>query len=82
MYNSFVRIRGDRNERKEWAGKVLLLARCSVNGESDGDELATVRYLVCVSVLDKAGEAVKSVRLNRAALGSSEGGKNVERSGC
>lgn len=52
------------------AGKVLLLFRCSVKGESDRDELAFVRYMKCVTYLDAKDEVLKCSCPQRATPGS------------
>lgn len=60
--NIFSLVRGKKNERETaYAGKVLLLFCCSVKRESDENELAFVRYLECLALLDKVNETMKCV---------------------
>lgn len=62
MWNSFVLIKGEKEGRKEvFAEKVLLLFRCSLKRESARKELAIVRYIECVALLDEKDEGLECV---------------------
>lgn len=64
MLNSSVLIQRERDGRKEvYVEKLLLLFRCSVKGQSDGDELAFVLYMKCVAPLHERDEALNCVCL-------------------
>lgn len=48
ILNTFVSIPEAKDGREEvWAGKMLLLLRCSVRGESDKNGLAFLRSIEC-----------------------------------
>lgn len=71
--NRFVSIQGKENGRKQvCSGEMLLLLLCSVSGESDGDELAFLRYMECVTPLDEVDEALKCVCLQWVTSNSAE----------
>lgn len=62
MLNEFVLIRREKIRKEHfWVGKVLLLFHFLVNGGSDENELAFVRYMEFVARLDEMGEALKCV---------------------
>lgn len=64
ILNRFVLLRVDKNGKEEvCAGKLVLLFHCSVNGESNGDELSLVRCVECLAPLCKVEETLKFVCL-------------------
>lgn len=64
-----------------WARMVLLLHLCLVNGESDGDEFAFVRYMKCVAPSDEADEVMNCFRLQWTTSGSGEKKTDLDREG-
>lgn len=72
-------VRGkSEGKKKVWAGKVHLLFRFLVRGESECKELGFVRYMKCVPPSDETGEALRCVCLQWAIAVSAEKGHDVE----
>lgn len=81
MINSFVLRGWERDGTEELRARKMLvpLLRCLRKEESDGNELALVRYIECVPTLDEVDGASKFVSLQWATPGSSEAGEYVEK---
>lgn len=76
---------GDEEE-KIWAGRVLLLFLCFVKRDTESLELAFVKYVECVMVLDAGDEGLGLVCLwwETADVGEDESraGRSVNENGC
>lgn len=60
---------------------MLLLFRCLLTGESEGEELVVVRYMKYVPLLGKLEEALRCLCLQWATAGSAEKERDIEKEG-
>lgn len=59
-------------KKEVWAKKVLLLSLCLMKKEGEGEELALMRYMDWLLLLDKVHEALRFVCLPWATASSAE----------
>lgn len=68
-----------KGKEEIWAVSVLLLFRCLVKRESDGDGLAFLRYMKFVRHLDEIHDALKFMCLQWAISGFGKEEYDVEK---
>lgn len=73
----------EESHKKEnlWTGKVLLLSRCLMKEESEEKNLAILRYMECVPILDETDETLRSLCLQWVTGGSAEKKPDVKKEG-
>lgn len=73
-------VRGVRDRGEEiWAVQVLLLFCSAVGGDTDGGEMASVRFVECVTSLKAVGDVLLCVCLRRSAGEDEENESDVYR---